>query len=1223
MKNIPHLFSRTRNKRGFALIIILSVIVLLLALVVGFFSRVQGELQSSSTYQSAGTARNLSDYAVNLVLTQIKAGTAGKDSGGTLTTWASQPGAIRTFDTSGNLKSVYKLYSSQAMLASSINVASEAQALNTWTTDKALFTDLNEPLNNQFPILDPGALNTVQGYSVTGGPPGITATTIPMPARWLYILKDGQVVSPTGGGLTASIAGASVVNPIVGRIAFWTDDDTSKININTAGGGAWEEPNIDVTYQYGNSAASFLRYSGPAFTSYWSTPIAFSRQDGILAGNQPVKREYQRYPGHPANTFLTAALPALDAEQVYSLTSRLQNQGSKGGSVLSTNPVNLDTERLYQSVDELLFKPDRNSLNLGIDKAALEKAKFFLTANSRSPDVNPFNEPRVSMWPINQAVAKRTPYDKLIAFCETINNFPYYFLRQSADSSSADISINRNSQILEYLRRRTNDAIPGFGGAGVLGKYGTTERNQILTELFDYIRSTNTKDSSMATSAGAVDSNYFYSASGAVVPSYDASTGSRGFGRFPTLSKVGIVIYGVAQNKTGQDNKHTDGNDRDEIGPPEDNVAIPPVDGTRRMRALLLFELFNPAQGYGKVFPRLELNVDLGTTGFVWKAGGPSMFRARTAKFPYYTDADWNYGVFSTPWGGRIGVKTVMGPFSRNNDATTYPFMGGVGFESDDVDPTVPFDFYGGTATVRITGPGGTPVYQVCTVVFPGDAAAPVKFPVPELAPLVLADTDNAATRDFRKSEQRLNVRSAQNWNSWITSKDVVRSVGVASGDYRIVAGQFQPNFTLYTAHPYYSRLDKPLAHNFIETFPVPYHGGTFGTYVPMSQANYARGGNRDTTYPGEELVTYIGSDTSMGIVSSSNSHLVDSYSTKGVFVGGGLAGVPGDWDNAVGRYNDGPYINFPDEGSIQTGVTTGETIPYFGFIEDFTELGPSFFTPNRMMPSSVMFGSLSTGVRSNSPWQTLLFHPQSGHPGERNPPDYLLLDFFNMPVVEPYAISEPLSTAGRVNMNYQILPYSYIERSTAVRAVLRSERVMGILNSDANRFKNQTTNANAINSTRYMLNLDKDSGTLKGFETRFAANDIFRSPGEICSLWLVPVGETYAGMSGWWNAHLPTGDNSKEAPYSRIYPRLTTKSNTYTVHYRVQTLKKPKNATNQGQWQEGADKVQAEYRGSTTIERYIDPNDPNIPDYITTPNPPLLDTFYKFRVLSQKQFNP
>ncbi len=35
------------------------------------------------------------------------------------------------------------------------------------------------------------------------------------------------------------------------------------------------------------------------------------------------------------------------------------------------------------------------------------------------------------------------------------------------------------------------------------------------------------------------------------------------------------------------------------------------------------------------------------------------------------------------------------------------------------------------------------------------------------------------------------------------------------------------------------------------------------------------------------------------------------------------------------------------------------------------------------------------------------------------------------------------------------------------------------------------------------------------------------------------------------------TGDNLREKPYADLYPRLTTKSNTYTVHFRVQNAQK------------------------------------------------------------------
>ena len=108
------------------------------------------------------------------------------------------------------------------------------------------------------------------------------------------------------------------------------------------------------------------------------------------------------------------------------------------------------------------------------------------------------------------------------------------------------------------------------------------------------------------------------------------------------------------------------------------------------------------------------------------------------------------------------------------------------------------------------------------------------------------------------------------------------------------------------------------------------------------------------------------------------------------------------------------------------------------------------------------------------------------------------------------------------------------------------------------------------------------------------------------------------------------TGDNSRERVYATLYPRLTTKSNTFTVHYRVQTLKPalaPNAATGWNQWREGIDAVTGEFRGSQTIERYVDPNDTNIPDFANpsnTSNSSLtLAPYYRFRVISSKQFSP
>ena len=95
------------------------------------------------------------------------------------------------------------------------------------------------------------------------------------------------------------------------------------------------------------------------------------------------------------------------------------------------------------------------------------------------------------------------------------------------------------------------------------------------------------------------------------------------------------------------------------------------------------------------------------------------------------------------------------------------------------------------------------------------------------------------------------------------------------------------------------------------------------------------------------------------------------------------------------------------------------------------------------------------------------------------------------------------------------------------------------------------------------------------------------------------------------------TGDNTREMPYNHLYPRLTTRSNTFRVHYRVQTLSKAR-STPPDQWIEEKDTVMAEQRGSTLIERYIDPELTDVPDFATELLPDqAVDDFYSFRIVS------
>jgi hypothetical protein len=116
------------------------------------------------------------------------------------------------------------------------------------------------------------------------------------------------------------------------------------------------------------------------------------------------------------------------------------------------------------------------------------------------------------------------------------------------------------------------------------------------------------------------------------------------------------------------------------------------------------------------------------------------------------------------------------------------------------------------------------------------------------------------------------------------------------------------------------------------------------------------------------------------------------------------------------------------------------------------------------------------------------------------------------------------------------------------------------------------------------------------------------------------------ANIKAWWKANSFTADNEREAPYSALYSRTTTQSNSYTVHWKVQTLKK--SAADPTHWTEGVDAVTSELKGSTLIERYIDPGTP-LPDYAT--NTPAksggtiqpMNYYYKWRVDAETYFQP
>lgn len=1320
-------------ERGVALVLVLAFLVLITALVIAFFSSVTTELTGAKSYAGEATTKQLADSSVQAVMGAIKQAT----SSGT-TAWASQPGMIRTYDTSGNPASDYKLYSSTNMVVTSFPFNPASDLDTQWNAKPALFTDLNSPVVTSgsavFPVIDGNNIKnlSVSGSSVytystngttqdiagfwvdptqvsytPGNPPSPTNNPVPLPVKWLYVLKDGSLTAPTGVDPTGKIANwtgsthpPTSANPIVGRVAFWTDDESCKVNINTASEGTyWDVPREACT-----------TFGYPTATA-----------DATLGINAPVQKEYQRYPGHPAMTSLSVVFSGTNAgytsnqwaELLYGIIPRIGTGGSLEGTTPTTKgaaftaPVP-DKDRLFASTDELLFTGSRglndpSTNNSIINRQTLEEARFFITASSRSPDVNLFGKPRVCIWPISSTIGSgtsdRTTFDKTIAFCSTMrtdlpNPYLYYFQRQDATDPNIDLptsssvsGLGRNRMLLDYLRYLTGQNIPGFGG-NFASKYsasnalGGTDRDQILTEIFDYIRSTNLNDQGVTNRYTPGKSN---AGSGQVVPIVDSSHGTRGFGRFRTVQGASLLFIANADDVTNPKPPALP-------APPDPitgGTTTPVASGNVRVQACFLPQLFDPSVGSIFNYPDFQV-VITGLDQFT--LGGQPMGFAPTVTLKPKNTSSLDGGF----WGDQFGINDLI-PTNPGSAHSVCPISNSIELPHGPGGTAGTAVFTGGNVTITLkTNKNPSTTIQTVVLNFPGGT-----FPLPTVfknssdpgrpitdapVPPAAIGTSSAYVQDYtggvpstNPANTYYNMRyfydeasgggktvhgrilsgpnggSIRSGGSWILSNDVIRSVGVSHGDVRLVAAQQNPpqpgqaGYPFSTIGNYGSNSATVLGtHSWWNAIGRPFYGAAVGHLVYNAKYdNYVGVTVSGTNYYYNSNQIATGA-TPGGLVNSCNA---SDIPFNGVSVGGTTANttglLPGDWDNGIGYVRDGPFINKADDGDQGSGGND----PYYWKSQNYSfTLSAPQFTPNRLIPSAVMFGSLPTGVFANRPWQTLLFHPDPTgvHPGNKDragdgssspgmPPDHLLLDLFNMPVVEPYPISEPLSTAGRINMNYQIAPFTYINRDTGIRAVLKAEKVISISQAQATSYKMVPNSGAKPSDIRYAVDMDE---TMKGFTDRFKTNDIFRSASEICTLPIVPnvptTPTTYAllnknSVAGnyWTDPNLTpngclTGDNCRERPYATIYPRLTTKSNTYTVHFRVQTLKKTGNSTAAAAtWDESKDVVISEYRGSQTIERYVDADDNSLPDFadpaVTTP----IDSYYKFRVLATKRFTP
>jgi hypothetical protein len=1415
----------SKSRQGVALVIVLAMLVLLSGLIVAFFNTVRTERTATKADANAENARNIADSTVNMVIAQVReATTRFTDSA----TWASQPGAIRTFSgsqgskvqmgknayqyayTMGSNDYVYKLYSADDMRVPAgayniggENLTAETEIIQRWL-DKPLdppdgYVDLNEPFISRYPdpskdsgssgtgfvyeprypILDPRAranANEKEDQGLFGIVEGFDAASIinpndkretslgsqipllPMPVKWLYVLKDGSI---------GPITKATEENPVIGRTAFWTDDECAKLNINIASEGTfWDTPSVGTAQESGNVS------SGGTITS---------AQDSLsFAASQPIRGEYQRYPGHPMTTCLspvlgwvwdlprTAPLNYRDTkylafkDAVYKMSPFIPSgQGTSVGGSANTDdqsPTGLRltaqgdakvltaTKHLYNNVDEYIFQAERFNNQGGILQDAkltpskLEKLRGFITANSRSSELNAFNRPRVTIWPLTDILTKRTNYDNLFAFASTLGGKPFHFVRHESKDPFTDVNLAQNKEMLGYLKWLTGSnggpsRIPGFG-KNFISKYSSQggyvdgELDQILTLIFDYVRCVNLVDTGTNRvgsikfipytpffgqgQAGYGLSNRSYDWSGQVTPteipaSHPLKQGLKGMGRFITVSEAALAFY-----RTG------------------DAASEDPGKGTQKgMRAMLIMEMATTMAGYPALrdtyFTKISCTRDFNVTPIFVRKSDNKEYRGPTVAF-FKQGLDANLinivNVASHEVGEGRGFMPIFGFYNplcffpehkahtdpdkypndpnRNTGITlTWKQLGrdnspkGKGSTEYLRNSTVKFYPYVGPDPILYPAYAkGIPIYDDSEKVFaskfefdPGALAVEIwSGECPQSAnepssPTNWARLVQTVNLDFRNSitatppvQMLPTPDGVVNQNCDMTARYSAAGPPVLSGDKShpdlfvaygnanattVRSIEFTGPFSDDPANPQFSmRGDLRLGAS-LKVVPPTYYkmrNRTAWTNLGVHMVHGLSIGHGNYQYM-SGLSPAAGSGLGF-LAKGSNGQTPDFL--KFPILPAGINGVtrdtqggPGDWDRGLSKHMDGALGNKVDEGNVFFNYgdnDQGGKLPYYRG-RGIEEVGQSFFTPNRQLSSAVMFGSLPTGVQSGKPWQTLLFRPdrsQVPHPGSVIPEDHLLLDLFHIPIVEPYAISEPFSTGGKANVNYIMAPFgylmtgknlarsrsgstttvpaSYIHRDTALRGVLRSTKVMAV---NANASKLAHADQPVPDSNKYRHDIDADE-TIANIQKRFLdpQRGLFRSASEICTVDLYPADISAGDWRTFWDTtYTQTGDNMRERPYSHIYPRITTKSNVYTVHMRCQSVKvAPSAAKLDGKIDfakvtEKDIQVEAEYRGSAIIERYVDPNDTKLENYDYKKN--SVDPYYRFRVISTKQFNP
>ena len=301
--------SRCASNSGSAIVITLSILALVTILSVGLFSVLMTERTTSSSAFEIARARALNQVAADHAISLIRTATSGT----TGAFWSSQPGAITVFDKYGTVSRTVYLSSTSATTSGSV--------------------DLNQPsFSGNYPI---ASLNSLS--SGTGNKAATPPTTAKMFVNWVNVPSD-----PT--------AQTSATNQITGRYAFWVDDESAKLNINTADGSLKGTAATGLVPQ-----ASF----GPGTPAEMSLgALRFKGASGLKYIDDPVNGIAGLTGAIAQRTGMRPVVGTVTSGTLFNDPSEIQQQPNAPGTLYEDN-------------------------------------KFSITTYNRAPELNIFGEPKI------------------------------------------------------------------------------------------------------------------------------------------------------------------------------------------------------------------------------------------------------------------------------------------------------------------------------------------------------------------------------------------------------------------------------------------------------------------------------------------------------------------------------------------------------------------------------------------------------------------------------------------------------------------------------------------------------------------------------------------------------------------------------------------------------------------------------------------------------------